>query len=126
MFHDDFLLRTIRQLVEALAAALRGRREDQDEADHRVEGFAGLSLDVAATLPTPMLLGLLTTSDGLAADRALVLALGLAARSRGPGAQAGLADKARALGAAALAARPDLAVQGVCELLDLPRPTGGV
>ncbi len=73
-----------------------------------------------------MLLGLLTTSDGLAADRALVLALGLAARSRGPGAQAGLADKARALGAAALAARPDLAVQGVCELLDLPRPTGGV
>lgn len=119
MYQDDFLLRMIRQAAQALAAALSGRRE-RDDAEAAVERHAGLSLDVAGRLPAATLLGLLTTADGLAADRALVLALGLAARAKadpdGPDA-ARLRAQADALASAALQVRPELATDEVVALL---------
>lgn len=109
MIRDDVLLRQVRAFAEAVLRALTGRRdEDRAEVEARCEGAVGLPLHTARRLPLPTLVGLLTTTDGLDARRAVLL--GLALLSTGD-------PKGRALVEAGLAARPELATEEVRRVL---------
>ena len=98
MIHQDFLLRQIHQLADAVLAHLSGRRVEP--VHDQIAGIAGLDAAVAGALPSGQLLSLLTTVDGLDAPRCLALGLGLAVD--------GQSAKAKALIQAALAADPRL------------------
>lgn len=117
MIRDDFLLRQVREIVE-LALRVVGRAPAA-EVEARAASVAGLDVDLAARLAPAALLRLLDGPEGLDAERALALGLGLAARAleRRDG---GVAATALALIDAALRARPALgddAVGAVMEAL---------
>jgi hypothetical protein len=115
MIQDDFLLRQIRSLATLVARIFGKRRDESDEeAEATCAALVGLDLSVAANLPARTLVGLLTTADGLDADRCLALGLGLALRSRRARARGDstlarrIGDTARTLLATAVLRKPAL------------------
>jgi hypothetical protein len=124
MIRDDFLLRQIAALAALVARVLGKRRSDeQAQAEAECAGRVGLDLDVAQRLPGPVLLDLLTTADGLDAERCLALGLGLALRARAAAERgdealaARVTTSARLLLATAIARRPGLDGPGVQAVL---------
>ena len=117
-FRDDVILRMIRQLVEALLNLRRVRRERGDavaldEVDDVIQRYAGVPAALVAAATPDTLLALLSPAGQLDVERALGLARILdeqaalhAAVGDAPAAAA-VADKARALDAAARAVDPD-------------------
>ncbi len=122
MLRDDFLLRQVRAFAQ-LVARLLGREVPGEEVEAACAGLVGLDLDVAEQLPPDVLVALLTTADGLDAERCLALGLGLAARARAArlGGQHARSERLRTtagtLVACALAARPALDEPGLHALL---------
>ena len=122
MFQQDYLLRQIRALTEALARLTTGRRADLAQVEAVTQGAIGLNLDVAVQLSAERLIALLTTGEGLDASRCLILGLALGLRSRVEGADGdALAERAAVLIEAALVARPALAEADVLEVLRVLR-----
>lgn len=114
MLEDDFLIRQINQLAAAVAQRVADR-PDAASIHDAVRSRVGLDPGMAGRLPPDTVVDLLTTADGLEAERALILGLSLAWRSL-EAAEAGRAGEAAREGRlaarlldAAVAARPDLA-----------------
>lgn len=80
---DDYIGRQIAALA-AFVAKMIGKKRSPEEAvaEAQAAGLVGLDLDLAAQLNASMILTLLTTADGLDADRCLALGLGIALRAR--------------------------------------------
>lgn len=82
MFRQDFLIRMIQQLAEAILGLLRrGGQEAEDELEGLLTTHAGLSLALAERLNPDTLLGMLTTDQGLDLGRASALGLVLRAKA---------------------------------------------
>lgn len=105
--------------MQLVARLLRGKAEEA-EVEAACVATLGMDLDLIERLPVPMVLSLLTTADGLDAERCLAAGLGLCVRAlRAEGARrAALVRSGRALVAAAIAARPALEDAFVRELLE--------
>jgi len=115
MLRDDYIQRQVAALAAFVAKLVRKPRSAEEAAaEAQASGLVGLDLDLAAQLPAGVLLNLLTTADGLDADRCLALGLGIALRLRSPEATADpgraltLRTLALALIHAAIVARPRL------------------
>ena len=97
MYEDDYILRQIRQLGQAIARLLRGETVDQRELDTVAREALGLELATIDALPIDALLALATPGDDRAADRLRAMASLLEATAEaGPDGEARRA-KARAL-----------------------------
>lgn len=123
MIRDDYVKRQIASIAAFVARLLGKRSPEAAEAEARAAGLAGLDLDMATRVPASVLIDLLTTRDGLEAERCLALGLGLALRAdalRGvdPGQSLTLTTSALALIDAALAARPALGGDDVQAVID--------
>ncbi len=83
MLRDDYIQRQVAALAAFVAKLLRKPRSAEEAAaEAQASGLVGLDLDLAAQLPASVLLNLLTTADGLDAERCLALGLGIALRLR--------------------------------------------
>jgi len=113
----DFLLRQIHQLAVALLARLAGRTVEEEAPT--VASAVGLDLAVAERLSVPTLLGLLTTADGLDAERTMLLGLAFAREAADVSGEraAVLRERALALVDAAVRARPALLTADVAAAL---------
>ena len=122
MMRDDYIKRQISALAAFVARLIglgaRDRTAESAVAEAQAAGLVGLDLDMASRVPASVLLDLLTTADGLEAERCLALGLGLALRADAvresdPGASLQLTTSALALLHAAIEARPRLDDDGV-------------
>lgn len=118
MLREDWLLRQVGALVQLVARLLRGKAQE-NEAEAACVATLGMDLDLIERLPVPTILSLLTTADGLDAERCLAAGLGLCIRAlQADGARRdALVQSGRALVAAAIAARPSLDDAVVRELV---------
>lgn len=118
MLREDWLLRQVAALVQLVARLLHGKAADH-EAEAACAATLGMDLDLIERLPVPTILSLLTTADGLDAERCLAAGLGLCIRAlRADDARRdALVRSGRALIAAAIAARPSLDDAVVRELV---------
>ncbi len=115
-FQRDLLMRQIEALSRWLARRMLDDAKEQPP-EHEIEAAAGLSLDVAATLPPntiASLVDLQTSPEG--PSRLLLLGLGLLARAE-DGDDEILAERARSLVWRAVDARPELLTEDVHSLL---------
>jgi len=121
MFQQDYLLRQIRELTQALVQRAAGQRPEIAHVEAACQGVTGLNLDVAMQLSAEGLISLLTTADGLDAVRCLTLGLALGLRSQVADGQERdtLAERAAALIEAALIARPERIDPDILEALRL-------
>ena len=74
MYEDDFVMRQIRQLSQALARVLQGDRVEREELDAAVRAATGLDLATIDALPAEALLQLLIPTDDRSAERLAVMA----------------------------------------------------
>lgn len=100
MQQQDWLLRIIEQIAEAIGAYLRG--EDRQQLEDAVQELAGLSLEQLDRMPAPLLVRMVRARpDGaerrLAALADVLDALGEAAQATDPERAAALRTKASAL-----------------------------
>jgi hypothetical protein len=121
MFQQDYLLRQIRELTQALVQRAVGQRPEVEHVEAACQGATGLNLDVAMQLSAETLLSLLTTADGLDGVRCLTLglALGLWSRVADGAERDAIAERAVVLIEAALTTRPELMDADTLEALRL-------
>ncbi|MEQ1564397.1 MAG: hypothetical protein ABMA64_02080 [Myxococcota bacterium] len=79
MYQEDWLLRHIRWLIEAIAKLARGEAVDPIELDAAVRAAVGFDLHTLDTLPTEALLALFDPTDDRSAERLRVVAAVLSA-----------------------------------------------
>ena len=78
---DDFLIRQVSSIAEAVLRAVLGRSEAPTQVVDACRSQVGLDPDLAAGLPPDGLVALLTNQEGFDAARGQILGLGLAARA---------------------------------------------
>lgn len=125
MFEDDFLIRQLNQFAAAVAQQMSGKASGGDIQEQAIRDV-GLDPGLASQLPPDSVVALLTNTEGVAAERALILALALSHRALAAKDDGRTADAqrcarvARRLFGVSLAQRPDLnevAIQQVRERL---------
>lgn len=92
---DDWVLRAVARLGEALAAVLRGARPDPAQIDaiaHEAEGIAGLDVATARRFSAASLVAMMRSGDRIGEERLAALVIAFEAR--------GDHERARALRAA--------------------------
>lgn len=89
MYEDDWVLRQIRQLGQAIARLLRGETVEQQELDTASREALGLDLATIDALPVDALVRLATPGDDRALERLRLMAELLeATAAAGPGGDA--------------------------------------
>jgi hypothetical protein len=121
VLREDWLLRQVGALVQLVARLLRGKAQE-DEVEAACIATLGMDLDLIERLPVPTVLSLLTTADGLDAERCLAAGIGICVRAlrevEGTPRRLALGRSGRQLVAAAIAARPGLEDTFVRELME--------